>query len=164
MRTLWLLVSKLHLKFVASSDGRVLAEHTATAMNERDLLTRLEEAAATLATQLRPPVVHSARWYSWIPAAAGVALAGAATAFWFDANAAHLELVATTGATLSTETSAGLVTRGERSQLFSRIGFGVGAAALVGAVVLFLVGAEPSPRATVQVTGLGVTVHLPATL
>ncbi|MBM4776755.1 MAG: hypothetical protein GQE15_03540 [Archangiaceae bacterium] len=161
-------VFQLHLKIVAASDGRVLAEHAATAMNERDLLPRLEEAAATLAAQFRPPVVHSARWYSWIPAAAGVALAGAATAFWFDANAAHLELVATTGASLSNEASAGLVARGERSQLLSRLGFGIGAAAVVGAVVLFFVGAEPAATPTVVLdssgAGVAVTVRLPATL
>lgn len=159
-------IFQVQLKIVASSDGRVLAEHSATAENERALLTRLEEAAELLAAQVKPPVVHSARWYSWIPAAAGVAFAGAATAFWFDANAAHLELLATTGSALSMETSAGLVTRGERSQLVSRIGFGVGAAALVGAVVLFLVGAEPAVSPTVlldsQFTGVGVVVRLPA--
>lgn len=146
------------LRLVSSRDGATLADEPVRASGERALAEALEEAAVKLAQKLRPPAAGSggARRFSWIPLVAGAALgAGAGVAFGFS-GANYAKIPGT-----DEPTAVALARDGKALQVSGWALAGVGAAALVGAGVLFLAGGDAPPLTPqVSVTGAGAAIGL----
>ena len=149
------------LRVLSSRDGKTLADEKVEASGQKALSRELEAAALRLARQLRPaPPQAGPRRLSWIPLAAGVALGAGATASLVVANSNHAQIP------LGDEQRAvGLASDGRALQIAGWTMVGVGAGALVGAAVMFLLGGEPPPiTPQVTVTGAGATLGLTGAL
>ena len=89
------------------------------------------------------PKVNLRRW-AWVPAAGGVALAGAGTYFFLQARDRYNQL--NTGTSSGTPIDgAKLVSEGRQKQNLSRLFFGLGAAGVVTGGVFFLFPGDEKP-------------------
>lgn len=142
------------LKVLSARDGKTLADERVEALGQKELLDALEAATRRLARRLRPPV--PARTFWWIPLAAGVALGAGAGVTLGVATSNYAQIP------LSTEARAvQLASDGKTLQLSGWVMAGVGAGALVGAALLFLLGGEASPvqpQVTLSPAGAGLSL------
>ena len=154
----------LNLKIISSRGAKVLADYSADAADEQRLLAKIDEAAEEIAEKLMPPKPKGPRTYAWIPAAVGGASLVAGGAFFFDASAKH-DLLLNGAGPVDDARANTLIAQGEQSQQIARIGVAIGAAALLTAGVLYLLGAESpvSPGVALVPGGLtfGVAGALP---
>lgn len=144
------------LKVLSAQSGQTLADEPVKATGERALADALEGAARRLARRLRPPPDPGlARRASWIPLAAGVALGAGATAALLVANSNYAKIPA------STEPQAlGLASDGQGLQVAGWTMAGVGAAAVVGAGLLYFLGGPSPVTPQLSVTNSGAAVGL----
>lgn len=145
------------LRVLSSRDGKTLADERVEANGERAMIDALEEATVRLARKLRPPPPETgggARRLSWVPLAAGVALGIGAGVSLGVASSNDAKIPA------SDEATAGrLAGEGKVLQTAGWAMAGVGAAAVVSAGLLFLLGGEASPVAPhLSVTKAGAAV------
>lgn len=139
------------LRVLSARDGKTLADERVEATGERALVGALEEAAVKLGRQLRPPPPVSARSRAWIPLVAGVALGAGAGVSLVVAQSNYDQIP------LSQEREANqLASDGKVLQVSGWAMAGVGTAAVVGAGLMFLLGAQASPvTPQVSVTSAG---------
>jgi hypothetical protein len=158
---------QFNLKALDARSGKPLAGFTARVEGESLVLATLDRAAARLAADLsaklsRPLVTaqgerqvgsvtrqaeqlqSGARPYAWLPAAVGVAGAGVGTLFLVQSRQAHDQLTATSGAPLDGRTADALRDAGQQQQTLAMAAYGVSAAALVTAGVMFALGGSSS--------------------
>jgi hypothetical protein len=149
------------LRVLSSRDGKTLADARVEATGERAMVAALETAAIALSQQLRPPPPVSPRSRAWIPLVAGVALGGGAAASLVVAQSNYQKIP------LSDEgTAVKLANDGKVLQTSGWAMAGVGAAALVTAGLLLVLGGEPptlTPQVSVTTSGatLGVSGAFP---
>ena len=142
------------LRVLSSRDGKTIADERVEATGQKALARELEAAALRLARQLRPPPPQAGpRRLSWVPLAAGVALGAGASVCLVVANSNFSQIP------LGDEQRAlGLASDGRALQISGWTMVGLGAGALVGAAVMFLLGGEPRPikaQVTLNSTGAG---------
>lgn len=144
------------LRILSATDGKTLADERVEAVGQKALADALEAAALRLVKKLRPPVAQPGpRRFSWVPLAAGVALGVGAGVSLAVANSNHEQIPA------SGEAKAlQLANEGKTLQGAGWAMAGVGAAALAGAAVMFLLGGDPPVTPQVSVTGSGAAVGL----
>ncbi len=145
------------LRVLSARDGKTLADERVEASGQRALAQALEAAALRLARKLRPPPPQQGpRRHAWIPLVAGVAL-GAGAGVTLGVASSNFAQVAQ----VDEPTALQLASDGKTLQLSGWTMVGVGAAALVTAGVLFLLGGDPPPLTPqVSVTGSGATLGL----
>ena len=99
-----------------------------------------------------PERIRPLRRWSWLPAAGGVALAGAGALLYKQAGDRYGQL--DTGGTPDAplHDADGLASSGRRAQMLSRVAFGLGAAGLVAGAVMFLLPGEEAPAVQPAVT------------
>jgi len=143
------------LRVLSARDGRTLADERVEASGQRALAEALEAAALRLARKLRPPPPQAGpRRHSWIPLVAGAALGvGAGVSLGVaSSNYDQIPLV-------DEPKALQLASDGKALKLAGLTMAGVGAAALVTAGVLFLLGGDPPPLTPqVSVTSAGATL------
>lgn len=143
--------TQLNLKVIKASDGTTLATYTDRTSSDEGTVDSLSRGALELARQTwaalgrAPPEVASSgggagKWW-WVPAASGVVIGGVGAGLLVSSNADFTRLTGASPASpLSTTESAALRETGKTSQLVGGVLIGVGGAAILGGVVLALVG------------------------
>jgi hypothetical protein len=116
-------------------------------------------------SQVKPPGVQvppelkekpepSAHPWAWVPAAGGVAFAGAGTYFYLQAKDKYDQLDKNDSVSSPLDGKA-IASEGRRAQTLSRVAFGLGAAGVVTSVVLYLVPAKEAPVTPTAAVGPG---------
>jgi len=160
---------RANLKVLSTADGHTVAETVVEASSEKDFVAKLEDAAGRLAAPLvekagpvaavaeRAPTLRSR---AWIPAALGgaVAIAGGVLVGLAWRNSALIDQQLSL--THTVDSSLALARDGKLMQELGWVGLGVGAAALVSAGLMFLLGAEPPVQPQVLITPTGASVQL----
>jgi len=150
-----------NIKLLSTGTGKVLAETSARGSGDESLLGELTAAADRIALTLglEGPQLRSARErrrVAWIPAlGAAVFLAGGATCFGLaggQLDALDKELASAHAVTPTAERAA---STGKTLELLGWIGAGVGVAAGVTALVLFLTGEGPAMTPSVSLSANG---------
>ncbi len=165
-------VYQIDLKVLAASgNGELAAYRRGRAASEQAVLDLLDPAARELSrgTHLKmgrpvpdsvnaPPAATKAaptgpsvRKLSLIPLIAGVAIAGTGVALLFVAQGVHNQLIAPTGS-ISSDQANGLVSSGNLEQTLGFAAIGVGSAAVIAGVFMFIFGAPPATAVSLAPT------------
>ena len=97
-------------------------------------------------------------WW-WVPAAGGVVAAGLGTVFFVQAQSAHSQLRGPAG-TLTDSQATQLSQSGQTDQMLAMVGFGVGAAALAAAGLMYGLGGPSGASAALAPAPGGLAMSL----
>lgn len=149
---------RLSLNLVSAKDAATLSVHQAKLDDENALLDELDRVAPRMArealiklrpseaTQISGGVTQAsssatfARRYAWVPAVGGLVLAGAGTALYISSNS-RLEVL-TRGQFTRVEDAEAARDSGKLQRGLAYTGFGLGAAGLAAAAVMFFTGGD----------------------
>ncbi|MBX7113559.1 MAG: hypothetical protein K1X64_04425 [Myxococcaceae bacterium] len=144
---------RLSVRIISSKNGEKLSSAVVSSASENSLLEAFSAISATMANEAvsrargEPAVASSVstlrtgtRRFFWIPAAVGALALGAGTFEYFQAKARYDRL--RSSETLIEPDPTRLRSEGQTAQTLAFAGFGVGAAALLGAGGLLMFGSE----------------------
>lgn len=158
---------QLNLRILGASDGKRKASYSSTVPSEEGLLSELNAAASSLATQLfggEGPAVRVAtaatlRPWAWASlGAGGVLLLGSAASF-AAAKSRHDQLISTTEAPSDLAKGQSLASEGQTFQTLGWIGIALGATAVAGGSALFF-SSDTKPRLSVDLRPGGMTLGI----
>ncbi|MFT3713062.1 MAG: hypothetical protein QM817_35865 [Archangium sp.] len=146
------------LRVVSARDGTPLTDEAFEASGQRALADALERAAKRLAEKLKPPPPPlAARSLSWVPLAGAVALGVGAGISLGVAHADFARIPSSGGV----DAANALAREGELTQTLGWTFVGVGSAALVTSVLMFVLGAPvENVTPSVSVSPAGASVGL----
>jgi hypothetical protein len=146
---------RCNVSFLSGGNGNALERVNVESTSDGQLYSRLNvevsEAAARLFAGLRPgaklePGRPGVRRYAWAPAAAAVALGGAAAAMFVVSGNTARTLQSRQGLLESTSSAYALASSGRTTETLAWVFAGTGAVALAAASLMFTVGAPTEPK------------------